>query len=171
MVRLKSAFFRTYSTARELCLWTFSWRSSLVEFQQHWMASLLESLSKIPSEERTMKSCSFWMRKHFSSGVAITTMGLPPNSGIFASMSPKVRETESRPGKTRMGPRSTSLASSPVAEAALRLKCEALLTDRSARLLPRFWNTHFHRWACGRVSRGKRVYRPRLTSRPVSHQR
>jgi hypothetical protein len=38
------------------------------------------------------------------SGVATTTLGFPPNRSRFASMSPKVRDTDSRPGKTLKGP-------------------------------------------------------------------
>ena len=35
------------------------------------------------------------------SGSAMTQLGFPPNFNNFASMSPKVRETDSLPGKTR----------------------------------------------------------------------
>jgi len=38
------------------------------------------------------------------SGSAITTYGFPPYLGSFASISPKVLETESLPGKTLGGP-------------------------------------------------------------------
>jgi len=38
------------------------------------------------------------------SGVATTTLGLPPNFSLLASISPKVLETESLPGKTLYGP-------------------------------------------------------------------
>lgn len=38
------------------------------------------------------------------SGVAITTFGLPPYLESFASMSPRARETERRPGSTLIGP-------------------------------------------------------------------
>ena len=38
------------------------------------------------------------------SGVQITTFGFPPNLYNFASGSPKVLQTESRPGKTLGGP-------------------------------------------------------------------
>jgi hypothetical protein len=40
----------------------------------------------------------------FISGEATTTFGLPPNFSLLASMSPKVLDTESLPGKTRYGP-------------------------------------------------------------------
>ena len=38
------------------------------------------------------------------SGVATTTLGFPPNRSRFASMSPKVRDTDNLPGKTLNGP-------------------------------------------------------------------
>lgn len=38
------------------------------------------------------------------SGVATTTLGLPPNFSRLASMSPNVLETESLPGNTLNGP-------------------------------------------------------------------
>lgn len=41
------------------------------------------------------------------SGVAITTPFLPPYLGIFASISPKVRETDKRLGNTLNGPSET----------------------------------------------------------------
>lgn len=53
---------------------------------------------------RTIKSCWFWILKLLISGSATTTLGLPPNYSSFASISPKVLETESLPGKTLIGP-------------------------------------------------------------------
>jgi len=38
------------------------------------------------------------------SGSAVTTFGLPPQNSSLASGSPNVRQTERRPGKTRIGP-------------------------------------------------------------------
>jgi len=38
------------------------------------------------------------------SGSALTTLGLPPLNSNLASGSPKVLQTDSRPGKTRIGP-------------------------------------------------------------------
>ncbi len=49
---------------------------------------------------RTMKSCSSVILNDLISGVAMTTLGLPPRFVIFASMSPKVLQTESLPGNT-----------------------------------------------------------------------
>jgi len=42
--------------------------------------------------------------KHRISGSQTITFGFPPYFYRFASMSPNVRETESRPGNTRRGP-------------------------------------------------------------------
>jgi hypothetical protein len=42
--------------------------------------------------------------KTLISGSQIITFGLPPYLGLLASISPKVRETESLPGKTLKGP-------------------------------------------------------------------
>ena len=64
------------------------------------MQSLLESLSKIPSQAKTMKSCSGLILKALISGSAITTSGFPPAEDNLASMSPNVLETESLPGNT-----------------------------------------------------------------------
>jgi len=44
------------------------------------------------------------MSNSIISGVATTTLGLPPNFSLLASMSPKVLETESLPGNTLYGP-------------------------------------------------------------------
>jgi len=41
------------------------------------------------------------------SGSEITTFELPSNAGIFASISPKVLQTLSLPGKTLCGPNIT----------------------------------------------------------------
>jgi hypothetical protein len=38
------------------------------------------------------------------SGSALTTFGLPPRNSSFASGSPNVLQTDSLPGKTRIGP-------------------------------------------------------------------
>ena len=43
--------------------------------------------------------------KALISGSATMTRGFPPYLTFFASMSPKVRDTDSRPGNTRNGPR------------------------------------------------------------------
>lgn len=58
----------------------------------------------MPSEASTMKSCDFEIWKVFMSGYALTTLGLPFLYSSLASGSPNVRHTESRPGKTRIGP-------------------------------------------------------------------
>lgn len=55
-----------------------------------------------------MKSWRSSIWKDFISGVAMTTLGLPPLFSTFASISPNVLETESLPGATRTGPRITS---------------------------------------------------------------
>ena len=51
-----------------------------------------------------IKSYSGEILKDFISGVLITTFGFPPNFSYLASISPKVLETDSRPGKTLKGP-------------------------------------------------------------------
>ena len=66
--------------------------------------SRLESLSNIPSQPRTMKSCSLFILKALISGVAIKTFGFPPNFSIFASTSPNDLLTDNRPGNMRAGP-------------------------------------------------------------------
>ena len=60
------------------------------------------SRSNIPSQPSTMKSAMFSSMVNYEiSGTALTTPGLPPNLTNLASISPKVRETLKRPGKTR----------------------------------------------------------------------
>lgn len=70
--------------------------------------SSFDSLSNIPSHPSTIKSWSLEILNDFISGVAITTFGFPPNLAIFASASPKVLDTESRPGSTLKGPTTIS---------------------------------------------------------------
>lgn len=52
----------------------------------------------------TMKSWSSVILNDLISGSDTTTRGLPSNFSSFASMSPKVLDTERRPGNTRSGP-------------------------------------------------------------------
>lgn len=71
------------------------------------MISRLFNLSKIPSQPIIIKSCS--VEAEFTlncliSGSAVITPGIPPRNLTFASISPKVLETESLPGKTLGGP-------------------------------------------------------------------
>jgi hypothetical protein len=65
---------------------------------------LLDSRSKIPSHPIKKKSKLSFNLKTLISGSQIITFGLPPYLGRLASISPKVRETESLPGKTLNGP-------------------------------------------------------------------
>jgi len=58
----------------------------------------------MPSQAMRKKSKLFFNLKVVISGSQTTTFGLPPYRCLFASMSPKVLETESLPGKTRKGP-------------------------------------------------------------------
>jgi len=51
-----------------------------------------------------MKSRSSVIGKDLISGTAIIQFGFPPLAGSFATASPKDRETDRRPGKTRHGP-------------------------------------------------------------------
>jgi hypothetical protein len=61
---------------------------------------------------RMRKSSSSVMLTELISGVQMMARELPPKSANLASMSPKVRVTERRPGKARWGPR-MKLCSSP----------------------------------------------------------
>lgn len=51
-----------------------------------------------------IKSLSSVILNDLIYGVAITTLGLPPNYGNFAYISPKDLVTANRPGKTLQGP-------------------------------------------------------------------
>lgn len=77
-------------------------------FQTHCIVSLLLSLSNIPSQPSTIKSCSLYILNDFISGVATTTLGLPPYFSSLASISPNVRDTDNLPGRTLRGPTITS---------------------------------------------------------------
>lgn len=57
------------------------------------------------SHPRTIKSWFALILNESTSGTDITTFGFPPYRGNLASMSPKVRVTDSLPGKTRYGPK------------------------------------------------------------------
>ena len=52
----------------------------------------------------SMKSFLSELSKYFISGMDIMTLGLPPNFGSFAAMSPIVLETLNFPGDTLKGP-------------------------------------------------------------------
>lgn len=62
-------------------------------------------LSKIPSLPIKIKSRSSPMFTVNTSGSAMMHFGFPPCFSIFARQSPKVLETDKRPGSTRIGPR------------------------------------------------------------------
>lgn len=79
------------------------------------IVSLLDSLSKMPSQPITMKSWLSLISKAVTSGSAITTLGLPSYFGSLASISPIVFETLSLPGNTRCGPYTICLPASPSA--------------------------------------------------------
>ena len=81
---------------------------SFVEFHTAWIVSSEFILSKIPSLPSMIKSLCFWILKDYISGVEIITLGFPPLYSSFASASPKVRETESLPGRTLNGPTTIS---------------------------------------------------------------
>ena len=66
--------------------------------------SLLFSRSKMPSQPIMMKSKLSCTLKVVISGSQTITLGLPPYFGRLASISPKVFDTLSLPGKTRSGP-------------------------------------------------------------------
>ena len=68
------------------------------------ITSALEILSKMPSQPSRRKSILSSISNSFISEIAITTFGFPPNFSLFASISPKVLETDSLPGKTLCGP-------------------------------------------------------------------
>ena len=118
-----SDFLRIYSTPIPHYLCMLDCTYSFVLSHTVRKTSLEVSLSYIPSPigvrvglglgvgillARIMKSCSSVILNDFISGWQITTLGLPPNFSSFASMSPNVRETDSRPGKTLKGPRINS---------------------------------------------------------------
>jgi hypothetical protein len=65
------------------------------------MTSLFVNLSKIPSHPITIKSCSpHTTLNYLISGSADITFGKPPYYLSFASISPKVLETDNLPGNT-----------------------------------------------------------------------
>ena len=68
------------------------------------MVYLLSNLSKIPSHPMRKKSKLGFNLKHLISGSQTITFGFPPYFGRFASMSPKVLDTDRRPGNTLRGP-------------------------------------------------------------------
>ena len=90
--------------------------SCMTVYQGKWIQSRFSSLSKMPSHPMTMKSWwSLSILKATTSGSAITTLGFPSSLGSLASISPNVRHTESLPGKTRCGPKTTWLPKPPYA--------------------------------------------------------
>jgi hypothetical protein len=68
------------------------------------MMSLLVNCSNIPSQPIIKKSKLSFNLKVVISGSQTTTFGFPLYFAFLASISPKVRETESLPGKQRSGP-------------------------------------------------------------------
>ena len=68
------------------------------------MTYLLSILSKMPSHPIRKKSKLGFSLKLFISGSQTITLGFPPYFGRFASISPKVLDTERRPGNTLNGP-------------------------------------------------------------------
>ena len=59
----------------------------------------------MPSQPTTIKSkLEGYSLKALISGSQIITLGFPPNLGNLASISPKVRATDSLPGNTLKGP-------------------------------------------------------------------
>ena len=58
----------------------------------------------MPSQPIIKKSKLSYSLNEMISGSHTITFGLPPYLGRFASMSPKVRETDNLPGKTLKGP-------------------------------------------------------------------
>jgi hypothetical protein len=66
--------------------------------------SSFDILSKTPSLASKIKSKFFYILNSLISGSAFTTLILPPRNASFASGSPKVLETERRPGSTLIGP-------------------------------------------------------------------
>ena len=102
-----------------------------------------------------MKSCSLVSLNYMISGVQITTFGFPPNLYNFASGSPNVLQTESRPGKTLGGPimksfwmNASLLRSELIAEvlgvAVAVLTLSVQLTDKSVRHALRSFFFLFH---------------------------
>lgn len=110
---LYKLFFSTLSTARPHC-WCTDWAGLKLGFayhlflshdsQTHLDTSSLDILSNTPSLASIMKSWFLCIWNYLISGSALTTFIFPPLYASFASGSPKVRETESRPGNTLIGP-------------------------------------------------------------------
>jgi len=83
----------------------FNFKFSFLKFQNSWETFSFYSLSKMPSEPIMIKSCSAGsIVKYVIYGLAIKTLGFPPNSGFLASISPKDLETDSFPGSILKGP-------------------------------------------------------------------
>ena len=66
--------------------------------------SSLDILSKTPSLASNIKSKLFYILNSLISGSALTTFILPPRYANLASGSPKVLDTDRRPGSTLIGP-------------------------------------------------------------------
>jgi hypothetical protein len=100
--------FRTISTAAPLssCIETsvlvYRFRT---DSQTAFITCVSESLSNIPSQPNRIKSYYSSILHCLISGIAVSTRWLPPYLRLFASMSPKARETLSRPGKILKGPK------------------------------------------------------------------
>ena len=77
---------------------------SSIRFHTASIVYLLSILSKIPSQPIRKKSKFGFNLKLFISGSQTMTLGFPPYLGRLASMSPKVLDTDKRPGKTLRGP-------------------------------------------------------------------
>jgi hypothetical protein len=81
-----------------------------IEDHEASIAFIVLNLSNIPSHPKTIKSHIFSSIVNYEiSGTALTTPFFPPYFSTFASISPKVLETLSLPGKTLYGPKSIYL--------------------------------------------------------------
>ena len=90
---------KIYSALLAAHWWIFM--SLVKHFQTIWLISSFESLSKIPSEPITMKSCLFVILNSFISGSHIMALGFPFKSFSLDLASPKDLVIANPPGKTR----------------------------------------------------------------------
>lgn len=97
-------YFITSSTHFPVILWIDCMGLSFMTFQIILLTSTDYNFSNIPSHPKNRKSSFLSIVNLAISGSKDMQLGIPSNSGSFASMSPKVLVTESFPGNTLRGP-------------------------------------------------------------------
>jgi hypothetical protein len=108
---------KIWSVILPVKLWiVWAWELVLISLLLVWLivshvtskTCWFERRSKIPSHPKTRKSWNSGLRVNYEiSGCAIITPSRPPYFESLASISPKVRETDSLPGNTLWGPHTT----------------------------------------------------------------